>query len=101
MRSNLNLSVLLKNPNGTPLNINRTTSAVLLSHGKKQKATISFPTGVVPANGVLEGEIKVAGHDLDPSTYVLVPLMPMKGQQTLHLHAKQRISVMPGPCNPE
>jgi hypothetical protein len=94
------MKVLLRNPQNVPLRVNENTEAILLSDGKRQTASASFPSGVIPPLGQLQGEIRISGHDLNPSGDVWLPtLVPGKGvNQNIHLSLKRRISVIPGPC---
>jgi hypothetical protein len=89
---NTQLRVLLKNGRSTPVNIAQTTKAVLLSGGKRREATITFPAGAVPANGQLEGIIKLAGHDLNNAADIYIPNV-LSGEAHCGVHVKTKRTI--------
>ncbi len=83
----IKLKVMLRNSQRTAISVPAGTHAVILMNGKTRVAKVSFPSSTVPANGHLQGIIKVAGHDLNPSADVWLPnfLPGTSGDRDLHL----------------
>ncbi len=83
----IRLKVMLRNAQNSPINVPTGTHAVILMNGKTRVAKVSFPSSSVPANGHLQGIIKVAGHDLNPSADLWLPnfLPGTGGDRDLHL----------------
>jgi len=98
----IRLKVVLRNAQNVPINVPSGTKAIVLMNGKQRIAKVSFPSSSVPANGHLQGVIKVAGHDLNPSADLWLPeFLPGTGTER-DLHLTVPISSLPltGIINP-
>lgn len=83
----IRLKVMLRNTQNSAITVPQGTHAVILMNGKTRVAKVSFSSSTVPANGHLQGIIKVAGHDLNPSADLWLPnfLPGTGGDRDLHL----------------
>jgi len=91
----IRLKVMLRNSQSTAINVPPGTHAVILMNGKTRIAKVSFPSSSVPANGHMQGMIKVAGHDLNPSADLWLPnFLPGTGTDR-DLHLTVPISALP------
>jgi hypothetical protein len=83
----IRLKVMLRNTQNAAITVPQSTHAVILLNGKTRVAKVSFSSSTVPANGHLQGIIKVAGHDLNPSADLWLPnfLPGTGGDRDLHL----------------